>query len=471
MSIDGERRPLPKRLFSTRFFTWGTLILLVIVSASGAYFLFGSSPAPSAATKVDAARYTHTQPVSILPSAVIPLAKRYMTALIAGKYDVMWSMLHPDVQNMWPDEAAFSSYWRNRFNGFSLQGFSLGSSSTLTSWTNPETMKEYHQTLQIPISLQLTQKNEAGTKSTSAASQNANTLYRNLPFVVQDASIGLGSDKSQQWLILSGGPADLEAPILPPATPVTKTIDVPILMYHYISEVPAADKNNPGSYRPGLSVTPTVFAQQMDYFQALGYQTITMNQLFDALYYHGPLPAKPIIFSFDDGYVDAYTHAYPILKAHRFSAMFYIITGKVGWQGQATWAQLQEMFAHGMRMGSHTIDHRALGDVWQSSPADAQHELTQSKQTLESYLHTTIQQFCYPSGDPLNKDTALATTQIEIQSIFQLLNATGYVGATNDPVIDTTVQTNTDPFDLQRIRVQGSENIEQFKAEMNTFIR
>jgi peptidoglycan/xylan/chitin deacetylase (PgdA/CDA1 family) len=240
-------------------------------------------------------------------------------------------------------------------------------------------------------------------------------------------------------------------------------------MYHYISEVPAADKNNPYSYRPGLSVTPTIFAQQMDYFQALGYHTITLNQLFDALYYHGPLPDKPIIFSFDDGYVDAYTHAYPILKAHKFTGMFYIITGKVGWQGQATWPQLQEMLANGMRMGSHTIDHRALGDVWEASPADAQHELVQSQQTLENHLHTIIQQFCYPSGDPLNKNPTLAITQIEIQNIFQLLNATGYVGATNDPVINTDIQTSTDPFNLKRIRVQGSESIEQFKAEMAPF--
>ncbi|GCE19632.1 polysaccharide deacetylase family protein [Dictyobacter kobayashii] len=241
-------------------------------------------------------------------------------------------------------------------------------------------------------------------------------------------------------------------------------------MYHYISEVPAQDKANPYSYRSGLSVSPTIFSQQMDYFKELGYHTITFNQLFSALYYDGPLPSKPIIFSFDDGYVDAYTNAFPILRAHGYSGMFYIITGKVGWAGQASWPQLSEMLANGMQMGSHTIDHRALGDVWQLSPDDARHELAQSRQDLESHLQTVIQQFCYPAGDPLNKNQNLPSAQAQVQGVMALLNKTGYVGATNDPRVPSISQDSSTPYIIHRIRVIGSETLQSFKDEMAPFV-
>ncbi len=142
------------------------------------------------------------------------------------------------------------------------------------------------------------------------------------------------------WLVLDGGPADLEAPILPPLHPKPVQVHVPIMMYHYISPAPTHDL-----LMLTLTVTPTLFAQQLDYLKQQGYQTITFNQLFDALYYGGPLPKKPIILTFDDGYEDVYQFALPILKAHGYSGMFYIITGKVGWQGYMNWNELHSLYS------------------------------------------------------------------------------------------------------------------------------
>ncbi|GHO87762.1 polysaccharide deacetylase family protein [Dictyobacter formicarum] len=471
MKSIGEKDVRQNHLLFAKFLMISSIILVLVAGALGAYLIFSPVHTTFVGAKTTVTRYVRQTTPGQYQAEVTQVGQRYMQALLQQRYALMWSMLHPDVQQMWPNEQAFAAYWQHRFHAFKLKKFMTGQVSDLSNWTNAETMKEYEQVSKLSISLQLDPIKPINLNTqTSAATLHANELFRNLPFIVQRVLIGANKGEGNRWLILNGGPADIEAPILPPANPVAKKIKVPILMYHYISEIPAQDKVNPYSYRPGLTVTPTVFSQQMDYFKKLGYHTITLNQLFSALYYDGPLPAKPIIFSFDDGYVDAYTNAYPILRAHGYTGIFYIITGKVGWAGQASWPQLREMLANGMQMGSHTIDHRALGDVWQISPDDARHELETSRQVLEDHLQTVIQQFCYPAGDPLNKNQALASTQNQIQGVMSLLNATGYVGAVNDPRVPSITQDSTNPYIIHRLRVLGNENIQSFEAEMAPFV-
>jgi hypothetical protein len=150
-------------------------------------------------------------------------------------------------------------------------------------------------------------------------------------------------------------------------------------------------------------VPPASFSQQLDYLAMHHYHTITFNQLFDALYYGGPLPSKPIILTFDDGDDDHYQYVYPILLAHHFSGMFYIITGQVGWYGRMTWSQIREMLSHGMQIGSHTVHHVDLSRLLYISEEAVQQELQHSQLTLEKELGSNIQQFCYPYGDPFNR--------------------------------------------------------------------
>src|SRR5260370_25174743 len=98
----------------------------------------------------------------------------------------------------------------------------------------------------------------------------------------------------------------------------------------------------------------------MDYLKLHGYHSITLNQLFDALYYGGPLPSKPIVLTFDDGDADHYQFAYPILLAPHFTGLFYIFTAQVAWASRVTWSQLREILAREMQIGSHTSNHYTL---------------------------------------------------------------------------------------------------------------
>ena len=238
-------------------------------------------------------------------------AQQYMTAFLDHHYSMMWSLLHPQIQAVWPGESAFTTYWQNRFKDYALQSFVLGNVHWLPHWVNPETMITYNQVLALPVSLQLV-PNQALQQHPLASPEDAhpNQIFQNLPFIVERvASPEKGA--TVRWLVLSGGPVDLETPILPPLQPTFTTVQVPILMYHHISDV--VPKTTLGT---SLTVTPTAFGKQLDYLKQQGYHTITFNQLFDALYYGGPLPHHPIILTFDDGYNDAYQFALPILQAH-----------------------------------------------------------------------------------------------------------------------------------------------------------
>jgi peptidoglycan/xylan/chitin deacetylase (PgdA/CDA1 family) len=379
-------------------------------------------------------------------------AQQFMTALLNHQYATMWTMLHPQVQAVWPGKAAYISYWQTRFQDYTLQRFVLGKARWLDQWVNPETMIAYNQVIEVPTSL-LLEPGQAIQLQSQAPPEDLHPdqVFQNLPFIVQQVPAADKAKKSR-WLILAGGPADLEASILPPVQSASTAVQVPILMYHHISDVVP-----PTSLGTSLTITPTFFGQQLDYLQKRGYHTITFNQLFDALYYGGPLPSHPIILTFDDGYDDAFHFAFPRLKAHGFSGMFYIITGKVGWSAYLNWKQIRTMLKGGMQIGSHTIHHVDMGSLVLYSQDLAQQELQKSQEALQNHLGTVIQQFCYPSGEPFNHGSLAAR-----QQIVSLLASDGYVGATTDPGMTGTYQNSTDPFVLLRIRVDGRSDLQFF---------
>jgi peptidoglycan/xylan/chitin deacetylase (PgdA/CDA1 family) len=114
------------------------------------------------------------------------------------------------------------------------------------------------------------------------------------------------------------------------AQPVNKTsAQVPILMYHHIA-VPPDPKDIRASR---LAVPPVQLEEQLAYFQRAGYTTITIDDLAAALRDGAALPDKPVILTFDDGYVDFYTNAYRLLKRYKAKATIYIISGRVGTPG------------------------------------------------------------------------------------------------------------------------------------------
>lgn len=215
---------------------------------------------------------------------------------------------------------------------------------------------------------------------------------------------------------------------------------VPILMYHYIRTV--TDPND--TLGANLSVSPENFSKQLDYLSANNYQTISLQQLRDGFAgtYKIDSSKKPVVITFDDGYDDAYTQAFPILKSHNMIGVFYIITGQIDQSERMTSNQIIELDKAGMVIGSHTTNHLDLTSI---SSSQLNSQLLDSKSALELLLGHPVFDFCYPAGK-YNANDIVA------------LKADGYLTAVTTESGISNVKSGL--FKLPRIRVQNSTNLE-----------
>jgi peptidoglycan/xylan/chitin deacetylase (PgdA/CDA1 family) len=221
-------------------------------------------------------------------------------------------------------------------------------------------------------------------------------------------------------------------------------VKVPILMYHYIRVNP----NPRDSMGFALSVTPDDFRRQMDLLSERRYNPIVFEEL--RAYWSGqqPLPPRPVILTFDDGYADFYTTAYPILRQHSFKAVAYVVPGFLNGPNYMSTAQVQELDAHGIEIGSHTVSHTDLTKV---NPSQLTYQLTESKRVLEQIVGHPVLDFCYPSG-MINPAVAAA------------VQAAGYQSATTtQPGVAHSVP---DRFAWTRQRVAGGQSLERFVADL-----
>lgn len=169
-----------------------------------------------------------------------------------------------------------------------------------------------------------------------------------------------------------------------------KAIRVPILMYHHVGPL-----LNPSA--TDLTVSPTDFEAQVQYFKNLGYQSVTLQQVYDALENKAILSSKPIVFTFDDGYKDVFENAIPILQKYNYSGTFAIATDLLGRPSYAVWDDVIAAQKAGMEIVSHTQNHLDLTNPIYSA-ADLYREIFDSKILLEQKLGIPVDFFVYPYG-------------------------------------------------------------------------
>jgi poly-beta-1,6-N-acetyl-D-glucosamine N-deacetylase len=165
---------------------------------------------------------------------------------------------------------------------------------------------------------------------------------------------------------------------------------VPVTMYHDI--LPTKEVF--------FDVTPGELEAHFQLIQKQGLTPISLDQLVTHLRTGLPLPEKPILLSFDDGYGGHYEYVYPLLKKYNYPAVFSIYTSKVGintGRSHVTWEQLQEMATHPLvAIAAHSVTHpRDLGEL---PLAEMQREVKESKRILEEKLGVPINYFTYPEG-------------------------------------------------------------------------
>ncbi len=225
---------------------------------------------------------------------------------------------------------------------------------------------------------------------------------------------------------------------------------VPILMYHYISVPPAqAD-----IYRQDLSVTPKNFELQLAYLRKQGFTSISPETLIYHLGGHKPLPTKPVLLTFDDGYADNYTYAFPLLKRYGFRGTFSLVTESINFNdpNYLSWDQVVEMHRTGMDFGAHTRRHP---DLRNQSLDFLRDEIIGSKEDIEAYINEPVRFFVYPSGH-----YDLNTLQIVQEADFWLAVTTQY----------GYEHRHDKRFILPRVRIHGADTLVQFIAKVEAAV-
>jgi peptidoglycan/xylan/chitin deacetylase (PgdA/CDA1 family) len=178
------------------------------------------------------------------------------------------------------------------------------------------------------------------------------------------------------------------------------TRPVPILLYHSVSEV------SPEGFAPYV-VYPRQFAAHLDELTALGFTTLTIDQLLAARAFGMPLPERTVVITFDDGFADFATFAWPELVARDLTATLYVTAGTL--DGTSRWLtplgagglpmltrrQVVQLAAEGCEIGAHSMTHPQLDCLPRAAAAL---EIAQSKAVLEDVLGRPVDSFAYPHG-------------------------------------------------------------------------
>jgi peptidoglycan/xylan/chitin deacetylase (PgdA/CDA1 family) len=215
------------------------------------------------------------------------------------------------------------------------------------------------------------------------------------------------------------------------ATSSAKSIRVPIMMYHYVEYV--ADKND--KMRIALDTTPAMLDAQLAALAKANYATYFMRDVPGLIAHPETLAPKTIVLTFDDGYADFYTGAFPVLEKHKMKATVYVMANFINRAGYLTDKQIKALIASGLvEIGSHTLDHPDLRAMKKDL---ARKEIVDNKTRLEKEFGISAPSFAYPYGG-FSKET------------IQMVKDAGYTSAVS--VIPGTHQSEENLFYLYRLR-------------------
>lgn len=220
-----------------------------------------------------------------------------------------------------------------------------------------------------------------------------------------------------------------------PAAPLRDSrAAVPVLMYHVIAPAP------PGAKYAGLWVSPDAFRAQVDALAKAGYTAVTLDQVLDAWEGKPTLPPKPVVLTFDDGYLSQGKDAGAILAARGWPGVLYLAWHNLGTPGGISRTRVKAMIKAGWEIDAHTINHRDLTTL---DASGLRSEVAGSREKIRQAFGVPVNGFCYPAGrfDP---------------TVEQAVRDAGYRSATTElPGRATPAQ---DRFALSRIRVNAGDS-------------
>lgn len=189
-------------------------------------------------------------------------------------------------------------------------------------------------------------------------------------------------------------------------------VRLPVLCYHRIEQPKAGEWY-------ALSISPQTFERHLKWLRSSGWQSITPEQWSEWLDNGTPLPEKPILLTFDDGFAENTETCLPLLRKYGFVALTALVTGHVGetnaWDVQNELPEFRLMRAsdaetwkrEGMQFASHSESHPHLAEL---QDAELEHELLQSRDELAAVVGEKVHSFVYPFGE-YNQRVAARTSE------------------------------------------------------------
>jgi peptidoglycan/xylan/chitin deacetylase (PgdA/CDA1 family) len=235
-----------------------------------------------------------------------------------------------------------------------------------------------------------------------------------------------------------------------------------VLLYHNIGASPGR------SNLVAQWTEPEALRAQLRWLRAAGHTFVDAQWVSDWLAQASP-PAltvkRPTLLTFDDGLVNLYTHALPVLEQEEVPALVFMVAGAVGgvtyweavpgWRNNRLlpWEQIREMQERGVTFGSHVLAHPHLTAL---PEAAWRRELVESKRLLEEGLGRPVETLAYPYGD-FSPEIAQAALEAGYRACFST------IPGLNEP--------ETDPAALRRMNVRRHAGLWQFRRKVRKMVR
>jgi peptidoglycan/xylan/chitin deacetylase (PgdA/CDA1 family) len=233
---------------------------------------------------------------------------------------------------------------------------------------------------------------------------------------------------------------------------------VPILMYHSVS---GSRQENRHPYYQTVT-TPEAFDCQMKLLRDNGYTVVSLHEAVTRIESSTRPAARTVVITFDDGFQDFYTNAFPILDKYGFSAAVFLPTAHVGEVARSfngteclTWSQVRELQSAGIEFGSHTVTHPELKNL---NTDDLRYELRGSKETIEERLGCPVTSFAYPYAFP-------ETDRSFRQKLRGILEESGYENGVS--TILGTADRAGDRYFMKRLPVNTHDDSRLFRAKLD----
>ncbi|MFI5686419.1 polysaccharide deacetylase family protein [Streptomyces sp. NPDC051636] len=220
---------------------------------------------------------------------------------------------------------------------------------------------------------------------------------------------------------------------------------VPILMYHSVATAP-------NDATRALSVDPQAFAEQMAMIGDLGLTPVSTAELAASWRSDRPLPGRPVLITFDDGYEGVHRHALPVLAEHGFAATLFVSTGWIrgaydtggGLDTMLDWDQVRDLAGAGLEVGGHSHTHPQLDQLDDDS---LRSELTRCKEIVADELGGLPASFAYPYGHSSRR-------------VRRAVRAAGFAQAL--AVGNALARRRQGPYALRRVTVRRGTDAEEF---------